>query len=128
MSKLSEKKIILGYKMGTFSILTRNHVETFRLCKEQCDCLTVIINDNQYVEEKKGCVTIPEEDRKAILESIKYIDKVEIVHDKDPERFVRSIKNRFGDYVIIVLFHSHEILERSKKDPGYEIPGAKWAD
>ena len=71
---------------GCFDVLHRGHIELFKYAKSLGDYLVVGIDEDQRVKQSKGdsrpinSVT----DRKAILESIKYIDEV-VTFSKDSE-------------------------------------------
>lgn len=71
---------------GCFDILHRGHIELFKYAKSLGDYLIVGIDEDQRVKQSKGdsrpinSVT----DRKAVLESIRYIDEV-VTFSKDSE-------------------------------------------
>ena len=71
---------------GCFDILHRGHIELFKYAKSLGDYLVVGIDEDQRVKESKGnsrpIDTVS--DRKAVLESIKYIDEV-VTFSKDTE-------------------------------------------
>jgi rfaE bifunctional protein nucleotidyltransferase chain/domain len=69
---------------GCFDILHRGHIELFKYAKSLGDLLIVGIDSDRKVKIDKG-ETRPinkAEDRKFMLESIKYIDKVFIFNSK----------------------------------------------
>jgi cytidyltransferase-like protein len=114
-----------GIKMGAFTLLMPHHVETLRRCKEHCDELIVLINNDAYIQKKKGCVPLNAYERRNILLTIKYVDSVVIVGDPDMEQFVEQLYNRtiaLKPDNDIIIFHSHE-LEKAATS----LPGAKWA-
>ena len=63
---------------GCFDILHRGHIELFKYAKTLGDLLLVGIDSDRKVEKDKGehRPINKEEDRKFMLESIKYIDEV----------------------------------------------------
>jgi cytidyltransferase-like protein len=61
---------------GFFHILHRGHISLFREAKSLGDYLIVCVHRNECIERKRGVCAVPLEDRKAVLESIKYIDEV----------------------------------------------------
>ena len=71
-----EKKII--WTNGCFDVLHRGHIELFKYAKSLCDELIVGIDSDEKVKKDKGRFRPINtmRDRKFILESIKYIDKV----------------------------------------------------
>tara|TARA_R110000824_G_scaffold386729_1_gene581741 strand:- start:107 stop:532 length:426 start_codon:yes stop_codon:yes gene_type:complete len=69
---------------GCFDILHRGHIELFKYAKTLGDLLLVGIDSDRKVKKDKGehRPVNKEEDRKFMLESIKYIDKVFIFNSK----------------------------------------------
>ena len=61
------------------------HIECLELSKELVDELWVIVNNDKQAEMKRGVPSFQkEEDRKKIVESIRYVDHAEISIDVDP--------------------------------------------
>lgn len=73
--RLNEKpQMVVGYLSGTFDLFHIGHLNLLRRAKEQCDYLIVGVHKSG---DWKGKETyIPFHERSAILESIKYVDKV----------------------------------------------------
>ncbi|MFH1181001.1 MAG: adenylyltransferase/cytidyltransferase family protein [bacterium] len=69
------KKIIVAVS-GGFDPLHVGHVRLFRKAKSLGDKLVVILNNDNWLKQKKGFSFIPEEERKEIIESLKWVDKV----------------------------------------------------
>ncbi len=72
---------------GYFDPIHVGHIEYIKLAKELADKigakLVVILNNDKQVELKKGKPFMPLEERKIVLESIKYIDEVFVSIDED---------------------------------------------
>lgn len=69
------KKIVLI--QGAFDILNSGHVRAFRYAKSKGDYLIVAINTPELIQDyKKRKPILPYKDKKLIIESIKYVDKV----------------------------------------------------
>ena len=71
---------------GYFDPPHKGHIEYFKLAKQLAGKdgkLIVVLNNDEQTKLKKGKPFMPLEDRKIILESIKYIDEVFISIDKD---------------------------------------------
>ncbi len=96
--------MIKVFTNGCFDILHRGHVECLKYAKEQGDYLIVGLNSDESVKRLKGS-TRPvnkENDRKLILESIKYVDEVIIFNENDPYELLLKVKPNIivkgGDY------------------------------
>ncbi len=68
---------------GYFDPIHRGHIEYLRLAKQLGDKLIVILNNDKQLALKKGKPFMPLEDRKAILEVIKFVDEIFISVDED---------------------------------------------
>lgn len=71
---------------GGFDPIHVGHVEMIQEAKALGDKLVVILNNDNWLQKKKGFVFMQEQERKAIVEAIKYVDEVVLTnHEKDPE-------------------------------------------
>jgi len=78
-----KKKIV--YLGGSFQILGAGHVKAFELAKSFGDYLIVGLNTDELILSFKNQKTpIPYDQRKVILDSIKYIDEVIPVKEFSP--------------------------------------------
>jgi len=89
---------------GCFDILHKGHVELLKYCKTLGCKVIVGINSDKSVKRLKGN-TRPiscQSDRKAVLESIKFVDEVFIFEEDTPYRLIKSINPdvivKGGDY------------------------------
>lgn len=83
----------LGFVNGCFDVLHVGHKRLFEFAKDNCDFLIVAIDSDQRVKELKG-VDRPfnnQSDRKEMLESIRFINCVEIFNSE--EELVKLVKN-----------------------------------
>lgn len=68
---------IIGYTTGVFDLFHVGHVNILRRAKEKCDYLIVGVTTDEIVEQYKGKKPIINfNDRKTIVESCKFADKV----------------------------------------------------
>ena len=78
-----KKKLKIVAVSGGFDPVHIGHVRQFKEAKKLGDKLYVILNSDEFLKNKKNFVFMPFKERKEILESIKYIDKVIPCIDKD---------------------------------------------
>ena len=86
---------------GCFDILHRGHVELFKYAKSLGDRLVIGIDSDSKVKKDKG-ESRPfnrSEDRKFILESIKYVDEVLVFNSA--EQLEDLIKDNFPDIMVV---------------------------
>ena len=76
--------MIIGYTTGVFDMFHIGHLNILRSAKAQCDYLIVGVSTDDLVEhDKHKTPIIPFADRCAIVEAIKYVDKVVPQPDKN---------------------------------------------
>lgn len=70
---------------GGFDPLHIGHVEMIQEARALGDKLVVIVNNDNWLKKKKGFSFMDQNERKAILEAIRYVDEVIITnHPEDP--------------------------------------------
>ena len=91
IEKEGAKKIILT--SGFFDPLHVGHVELFKLAKALGDKLIVVVNNDGQVFMKRGKKPfMNQEQRKELIESIKYVDEVFISVDTRDTTLVETLK------------------------------------
>lgn len=70
----NEKKVCIGYLSGTFDLFHIGHLNLLRNAKRLCDYLIVGVHPDASHKNKEAF--IPFEERKEIVASCKYVDKV----------------------------------------------------
>ena len=70
-------KKIVGYTTGVFDMFHIGHLNILKRAKERCDILIVGVTTDELCQAYKNKLPIiPYEERKAIIEAIRYVDKV----------------------------------------------------
>lgn len=78
------KKYKIGYTTGVFDMFHIGHLNILKRAKEQCEYLIVGVTTDELCEKrKKKMPIICEESRVAIVEAIKFVDKVILQTDMD---------------------------------------------
>lgn len=86
------KKYKIGYTTGVFDMFHIGHLNILRRAKEQCETLIVgVTSDDLCYQRKHKLPIINERERMAIVESIRYVDKVIPQTDMGKIRAVRKL-------------------------------------
>ena len=134
------KKVIT---YGTFDLLHVGHINILRRAKELGDYLTVVLSTDEFNAIKNKKAYYSYEDRKQILEAIRYVDKVipentweqkiSDVVDNDIDVFVmgHDWEGKFDflkDYCEVVYLPRTEGISTSKIKKDLGINGQKKED
>ena len=69
---------------GSFDPIHIGHVRLLKAAKKLGDTLVVILNNDNWLAAKKSFIFMKQEDRKEILEAMKYVDLVLLSFHEDP--------------------------------------------
>lgn len=71
---------------GGFDPVHVGHIEMMKEAKGLGDRFVVIVNNDNWLKKKKGFAFMNEQERKAIIEAIRYVDEVILTgHKENPE-------------------------------------------
>lgn len=97
-----DKKYRIGYTTGVFDMFHIGHLNIIRRAKEQCDYLIVGVSTDENVQRyKHKTPVISFEQRKAIVEAIRYVDQV--VPQDNMDKFAAWEKYHFD-----AIFHGDD--------------------
>lgn len=100
--KMGDKRYKIGFTSGVFDMFHIGHLNILRRAKELCEVLIVgVSTDELTLSYKKHLPIIPFEQRKAIVEAIRYVDRV--VPQESLDKMVLWEKLHFD-----VMFHGKE--------------------
>ncbi len=70
---------------GGFDPIHIGHIEMMKEAKALGNKLIVIVNNDNWLKKKKGFAFMPEQERKTIVEAIRYVDEVVLTdHPENP--------------------------------------------
>lgn len=86
----TSKKIKVVAVSGGFDPVHIGHVRMFQEAKKLGDYLVVILNNDNWLKDKKGYVFMPQEERAEIIRAFACVDSVYVTEHKpgDPDRSV----------------------------------------
>jgi len=79
-----KKKLVIAVS-GGFDPIHVGHVRLFRKAKKLGDELVVILNNDNWLQKKKGFIFMPQRERREVIEAIEGVDRVVLSkHPKNP--------------------------------------------
>ncbi len=95
-------KKIIGFTAGVYDMFHIGHLNVIKNAKAQCDYLIVGVSTDEVVEQNKNKKPIiPFEERAAIVEAIKYVDKVIPQERYDIEGKIQTVINNKIDVMFV---------------------------
>jgi len=96
---MEPKNFKIGYTTGVFDMFHVGHLNILRRAKDMCETLIVgVTTDDLCYTRKQKYPIINQEERRTIVEAIRYVDKV--VFQEDMEK-VRPVKELGADAVFV---------------------------
>ena len=84
----------VGFTNGCFDILHPGHISLLKQAKENCKYLIVGLNSDDSIKRLKGNSrpVNRQEDRKKVLENVKWVDEVLIFDEDTPLNLIKKVK------------------------------------
>ncbi len=82
-------QLTIGYLSGTFDLFHIGHLNLLKRAREHCDYLVVGVHRDASHKGKK--TVIPFEERKSIVEGVRYVDKVIESEKEDCDIYIKGI-------------------------------------
>jgi len=96
---MDRKKYKIGYTTGVFDLFHIGHLNILKNAKEQCEFLIVGVTTDNLCEQRKGkSPLIVEGERIAIVNAIRYVDKVVLQENMDK---VAAAKKYQADVIFV---------------------------
>ena len=84
---------------GTYDLLHVGHINLLRRAREQGDYLVVALSSDEFNAIKEKKAYYPYEDRKKILEAIRYVDKV--IPENNWEQKIKDVQENDIDVFVM---------------------------
>ena len=102
MKQEIKKKYKIGYTTGVFDMFHIGHLNILKRAKGQCDFLIVGVSTDEVVEKNKHKTPIISfNERSAIVQSIKYVDKVIPQNDYSIEGKLDAVKEHNVNVIFV---------------------------
>ncbi len=89
------KRVLVG---GVFNIIHPGHIDFLKESKKHGDYLIVVISHDKNVIKNKGYLVFKAKERKKIIESLRFVNKVIIGDEKD---YFKVIRKEVPDVIIL---------------------------
>ena len=114
--------MIKGYTTGVFDLFHIGHLNVLRRAKEMCDYLIVGVSTDSLVQDYKGKIPIiPYEERKAIVQAIRYVD--EVVPQTSRDKFEALMRLKFDIMFLGDDWKGSPLFEEAERK--FETVGAR---
>ncbi len=117
MKITKRKKYNIGLTFGAFEHFHHGHLNLLRNAKGFCSKLIVCVSDDEYIKTYKNHAPIFSfEERKVVIEAVKYVDKV----DRQSINFSKA--DAVKKYKPDVLFVGDDWNKKTYKGEGLGVP------
>lgn len=139
--KNKAKKQIIVAVSGGFDPIHVGHVRMFQAAKKLGDKLVVILNNDNWLMLKKGFAFMPDQERKELIENIKWVDKVVLTSHKKgtkdmsinaelikikPDIFANGGDRKLGNIPEVPVCKKYGIKMIFNIGPGGKVQSSSW--
>ena len=112
---MGKKKFKIGYTTGVFDLFHIGHLNILKRSKELCEFLIVGVSTDELVKSyKHQSPAIPYNERVAIVEAIRYVDKV--VPQKTRDKMAAYDKYKFDAMFVGDDWKGSELFSKVEKE------------
>jgi len=112
---MEKKKYKIGYTTGVFDLFHVGHLNILKKSKELCEFLIVGVSTDELVSSYKNKTpVIPYDERIAIIEAIRYVDKV--VPQKTRDKMAAYDKYKFDVMFVGDDWKDNELFSKVEKE------------
>ena len=112
---MEKKKFKVGYTTGVFDLFHIGHLNILKKAKELCEFLIVGVSTDELVASyKQRAPIIPYNERVAIVEAIRYVDKV--VPQETRDKMAAYDKHRFDAMFVGDDWKGSDIFVKAEKE------------
>ncbi|HQO10724.1 MAG TPA: adenylyltransferase/cytidyltransferase family protein [Clostridiales bacterium] len=109
-----QKKYKRGYTAGVYDLFHIGHLNLLKKAKEQCEYLIVAVSTDELVQSYKNKKpVICYEERKAIVEAIRYVD--EVVPQESRDKIAAFEKYRFDVMFVGDDWKGNDVFEKTDR-------------
>ncbi len=112
---------------GGFDPVHSGHINYIRDAKSRGDLLVVGLQSDEWLIAKKKTYFMPFEERKKVLEAIKYVDKVISFDDSDGTAYnaILTVKNMYKEHRIFFANGGDRAIDNAPETES-NIPGIEY--
>lgn len=115
------KSVDVGYIPGTYDLFHEGHLQHLLEGRGICNILIAGVNSDDLVRSNKGYSPYQDEEkRRTVLENLKFVDRVIIVHTNDKSQINEIVRQITGGKSISAIIMGSDLREKSNLDQNPE--------
>ena len=111
---------------GGFDPIHSGHIEYFKAAKKYGERLIVALNSDAWLENKKGKFFMPFDERKAIIESMSYVDEVIDFEDDEIGSCINALEKVKKLYLNAEIFFANGGDRNNSNIPEMSVSGVEF--